>query len=148
MIFEGKFNKRMMITIRLRGTRNRFIIVARVFSGTYFPLIVLKDGQKIPTQISNIRKDKNIMHWCNGNMIGIIKVSAEIPRIIRIKDSVELYLEINLKIDEPIMIQSMKEAKMIPWGMVLLIEESLEMAPLKAGVHLITNTYIAPSNND
>lgn len=114
MVFEFKFNIRMLITMILRGTRKKFMIVARVFSGTYFPRIVLNDGQKIPTQTSKRRKATNIMHWCIGNMTGIKNVNAEIKRTIRIKDSTGLYFESSLKREEPIMMQSIKEAKMIP----------------------------------
>jgi len=32
-------------------------------SGTYFPLMVLMDGQKRPTHVSNTRKAINISSW-------------------------------------------------------------------------------------
>ena len=32
-------------------------------SGTYFPLIVLSDGQKMPTQVSNSKNPVNITNW-------------------------------------------------------------------------------------
>lgn len=37
---------------------------------------------------------------------------------------------------------------MVALGMLALVETVLPIAPLSAGVHSMTNTYIEPSNND
>ena len=53
--------RRMMTTKKLRGTRKKFMIVARVSSGIYLPLRVPKQGKYRPQQISKIKNPKRII---------------------------------------------------------------------------------------
>lgn len=47
-----------MHTKMLRGMRKKFIMVLRASSGMYCDLIFMIDGQKIPTQASNVQNPK------------------------------------------------------------------------------------------
>ena len=45
---------------------NITFIVDSLSSGTYFPLMVPKDGQNIPTHVSKTRNPQKIISWfCN-----------------------------------------------------------------------------------
>ena len=48
-----------MHTKILRGMRKKFMIVLLASSGMYWDLIFMMDGQKIPTQASNVQKPRS-----------------------------------------------------------------------------------------
>lgn len=142
-----RFCVRMTTTIKFNGILKKFIIVALVASGTYFPLIVLIAGQNNPTQDSNIKNETNIKTWESGKRTGIIIQALEIHSTPLIKFSGSSDFDKILNNEDPIIMAIINPAKIYPWGIFPACPSICSFAAdSNEGVHLRTKVYMPPSN--
>ncbi|KRY75291.1 hypothetical protein T4A_5339, partial [Trichinella pseudospiralis] len=148
-------------------------VLLEPFSGTWTLLMKPLAGQNTPTQISNIAKPVNTNKLFKHRKIGNVSDTAAHRKMYLkktkkkqsnlqngkklfmryknnfMKNSGRQMLAISLKIDEPIMMQIINEAKIKPCGTKRSFGSGeLRTAAVNTGVHSSTNVYMLPSNKD